>query len=364
MSEAEKRIRLRGGFSTSTGQIRENNEDNLHLWLRDSYALAIVADGMGGAAAGEEASRLAVESVQDGMIALNPPALDSMSDEAVGDRMKGVIRTANTVIVNRAAANPELRGMGTTATLAFVRGANVIVAHVGDSRAYLIEHRTQQVTQITADHSFVEALVAAGHLTQEQAEDHPMKNVLYRALGQNEDIDVDVYESRLHAGDRLVLCSDGLTRHVRPGEIAEIVLAYEEPTEAAQKLVDRANALGGEDNISAVVILVEGLWDDEATLELKMLSTLPNTLPDEDTLLLRMLDDDTRRGVPRYVLETPAIPQPPAGTTQQTLEAKANPPPAEPLDGQTAATTDGADDDPSKFVGKGGEGRDPSLPPQ
>ncbi|PJF26415.1 MAG: hypothetical protein CUN53_07910, partial [Phototrophicales bacterium] len=133
-----------------------------------------------------------------------------------------------------------------------------IIAHVGDSRAYLVDGEMGGITQITDDHSFVEALVAAGHLTHEQAEEHPMKNVLYRALGQNERIEIDFYEVRLCPGDRIVLCSDGLTRHVKPREIAEIVLSIDDPEIASQALVDLTNARGGEDNVSVIVIAIEG----------------------------------------------------------------------------------------------------------
>ncbi len=290
MSETERRIRLHGAVSTSTGQIRENNEDNLFLWSQDEFMLAVVADGMGGAAAGEEASRLAVEAVESGM--MTQTGLQASSDDMVTDIMCAAIRAANLNIVESAAANPEYRGMGTTMTLAFVRGTHVIVAHVGDSRAYHIQGTLRQIRQITSDHSFVEALVEAGHLTKEQAEEHPMRNVLYRALGQADEIDVDVYETRMHNGDRLVLCSDGLTRHVKETEIAQLITQYAEPAQAAQALIDRANALGGEDNISVVVIALEGAPDDEATVEIKK----PILLDDTPTLHLSV--EDTVRALP------------------------------------------------------------------
>lgn len=253
-------IQLRTGSHTSVGQIRENNEDSLHLWASSGYVVAVVADGMGGAAAGEEASRLAVEAVESGLILTSPDTnnLDRMSEQTIASQLSQAIRIGNQNIVARAAVDPEMRGMGTTVTLAFVRGARAIIAHVGDSRAYLVDGEMGGITQITDDHSFVEALVAAGHLTHEQAEEHPMKNVLYRALGQNEEIEVDVYETQLHSGDHIVLCSDGLTRHVKPREIAEIVLSIDDPEIASQALVDLANARGGEDNVSVIVIAVEG----------------------------------------------------------------------------------------------------------
>jgi hypothetical protein len=150
-----------------------------------------------------------------------------------------------------------MRGMGTTVTLAFVRGKDVVVAHVGDSRAYLVDGTTSMITQITSDHSFVEALLAAGHITPEQADEHPMRNVLYRALGQAEDVDIDLYQSRLQIGDRLVLCSDGLTRHVKPDEIAKLALQDENPDTSSQNLIDLANDRGGEDNVSVIVVAVE-----------------------------------------------------------------------------------------------------------
>ena len=157
--------------------------------------------------------------------------------------------------------------MGTTATLAFIRGRRAIVAHVGDSRAYLVDQEQGWINQITSDHSFVEALLAAGHITDEQAAEHPMRNVLYRALGQAPDTTADTYDRYLKDGDRIVLCSDGLTRHIDPEEIAEIVLADENPEVATQRLIDLANKRGGEDNISAVVILME--LSADATTELE-----------------------------------------------------------------------------------------------
>jgi serine/threonine protein phosphatase PrpC len=178
--------------------------------------------------------------------------------------------------------------MGTTVTLALVRGVQATIAHVGDSRAYLVDSHNERIIQVTDDHSFVEALVAAGHLTHEQAEEHPMRNVLYRALGQGEDIDIDVYEVRLRANDRLVLCSDGLTRHVKAQEIAEVVLINRAPEIASQTLIDLANARGGEDNVSVIIILVEkDIPDDRARAEDSTIELKPITIPEEETLLLK-----------------------------------------------------------------------------
>ncbi|MCC6801467.1 MAG: Stp1/IreP family PP2C-type Ser/Thr phosphatase [Anaerolineae bacterium] len=282
-------IRLRSSARTSVGQVRENNEDNVRLWSDDEFVVAVVADGMGGAVAGEEASRIAVETLQQGKFLDSPDEspLQLDNDQAVNWLCES-IRHANTNIVERASSNPELRGMGTTMTLAFIRGFNAIIAHVGDSRAYMIDGHTRRITQITADHSFVEALVAAGHLTHEQAEEHPMRNVLYRALGQSDDVDVDVYEAHLRPGDRIVLCSDGLTRHVKSTEIATIIMEDDDLEVASQALIDLANARGGEDNVSVIVIAVDGEESDDDTRELKNMLVL-----NDDDLFVREHQVDT-----------------------------------------------------------------------
>lgn len=276
-------IRLRSSARTSVGQVRENNEDTVRLWAGDEFVVAVVADGMGGAVAGEEASRIAVETLQSGKYLQSPDDSPmSLSDDQAVDWLCESIRTANSNIVQRAATNPELRGMGTTMTLAFVRNSHAIITHVGDSRAYLVDGHTRRITQITADHSFVEALVAAGHLTHEQAEEHPMRNVLYRALGQNEEVDVDVYEAHLRTRDRIVLCSDGLTRHVKPHEIADIIVDNDDLDVASQAMIDLANERGGEDNVSVIIVAVDGIDMDGDTGELKNILML-----DESTLIVK-----------------------------------------------------------------------------
>lgn len=292
MGASDHGIRLRSSARTSIGQVRENNEDNVRLWMDDEFVVAVVADGMGGAVAGEEASRIAVETLQQGKFLQTPDETPlSLNDDQAVSWLCDSIRTANTNIVQRASTNPELRGMGTTMTLAYVRSNHAIIAHVGDSRAYLVDGHTRRITQITADHSFVEALVAAGHLTHEQAEEHPMRNVLYRALGQNEEVDVDVYEAHLRTGDRLVLCSDGLTRHVKAHEIANVVSEQDDPEVASQMMIDMANARGGEDNVSVIIVSLDGLESDEDTDELKNI-----LLVDEDLLIQDRRDRKDRPG--------------------------------------------------------------------
>lgn len=277
-------IRLRSSARTNTGKVRENNEDKVLLWARDHFVLAIVADGMGGAAAGEEASRIAVETIHNRLVEFNVHAeenFNTMSADILSDKLREVVRTANDKIVQHAVQYPELKGMGTTVTMALVRNAYAIIGHVGDSRAYLVDGYDGSISQITADHSFVEAMVAAGHITRAEAEDHPMRNVLYRALGQSEDIDVDIYHSYLRPGDRLVLCSDGLTLHIKPHEIARISLSDKRPDVTSARLIDLANERGGRDNVSVVVINVE---EEEHPLRNQSDTEFSD---DDDTILLR-----------------------------------------------------------------------------
>lgn len=262
-------IRLRSSARSDRGRVRQNNEDNIHLWPDEYHVLAVVADGMGGAVAGEEASRITVETIQEKLKSgeyRKPADYQDYDSEALGELLRETVKQANQNIMARAVASPELKGMGTTVTLAFARGNEVILAHVGDSRAYYVDGDTQDIEQITTDHSFVQALVDAGHLAPEDAKGHPMENVLYRALGQQEDLDVDIIpDFTIHPGDRLVLCSDGLTRHVEPDEISDLSLDSEDPSEIGDKLIALANSRGGKDNISVIVVIVEA--DETAKAE-------------------------------------------------------------------------------------------------
>ncbi|MEM9955355.1 MAG: Stp1/IreP family PP2C-type Ser/Thr phosphatase [Chloroflexota bacterium] len=271
-------IRLRSSARSDRGRVRQNNEDNIHLWDADSSVLAVVADGMGGAVAGEEASRIAVETVH-GKLATDyyrsPDDYSHYDADDLADLLDEAVREANQNIIDKVGSDPELKGMGTTLTMAFARNNDVILAHVGDSRAYYVDAEDKVIRQLTADHSFVQALVDAGHITDEEAAIHPMKNVLYRALGQAEDLDVDVIpDVRIHAGDRLVLCSDGLTLHVEADEILDTVLASDDPNIVSNKLVELANERGGKDNVSVIVVIADlieiEISEDEAENQLNI----------------------------------------------------------------------------------------------
>lgn len=293
MSSPGHGIRLRSSARTNKGRVRPNNEDSIHLWSEESFALAVVADGMGGAAAGEEASRIAVETVQQRMVNgtyKKPADYGDMDAWTLAEKLQSLVREANLNILSRAKAKPEYQGMGTTMTVAFARETDVIVAHVGDSRAYMVDGHDGSIAQITTDHSFVQALIDAGYIKREEAEGHPMSNVLYRALGQTADVDIDLVEDvHLHIGDRLILCSDGLTLHVKPQEIAQLALSDPDPSVISSKLIDLANSRGGRDNISVIVIVVEG----DPALQRSALFTATS-------------DDDTTVSMPSLNAEPPA----------------------------------------------------------
>jgi serine/threonine protein phosphatase PrpC len=234
---------------TDVGQTRKHNEDCAaikipgHELLRTKGALYLVADGMGGYQAGEVASQRAAEEIIDTYYA------DPHTDIAAS--LNRAMRKANATVHETAQSDLHLVGMGTTAVVAAVRGPEVHVANVGDSRAYLL--RRGKLTQITHDHSFVQDQVDAGIITPEQARTHQQRNVITRALGHKPQVEVDTFEGQLEVGDTLLLCSDGLTGPLRDEEVAAI-LQQHTPHEAIVHLIGRANQRGGPDNISVVLV--------------------------------------------------------------------------------------------------------------
>lgn len=224
---------------SDTGRKRRQNED---AYVCEPPLFAI-ADGMGGAQAGEVASGLAAAVFEEGAAAIR-------GEEGVAT----VVRAANARIFERAVHDPSVAGMGTTATVAVVdeEAATVTIAHVGDSRAYL--YRVGVLEQLTTDHSLVGELVRSGRLTEDEAAVHPHRSVITRALGTDADVEVDTLTHEVVAGDLVLLCSDGLSAMLRDEEIARVLDASGgAPSEAASALVAAANAAGGEDNITVVV---------------------------------------------------------------------------------------------------------------
>lgn len=229
-------MRLASGSISHTGLVRGNNEDA--ILVDGDHALFAVADGVGGHRGGEVASRTAIEALRAGV--------------AAGRSVQDAITSANEAVIERARGDVDLTGMGTTMTALVVAGRQVLIGHVGDSRAYLLHDGT--LRRVTDDHSLVEELVREGRLTPEQAESHPQRNIVTRALGLDEPVQVDVYPLDVVQGDRIILCSDGLTTMVRERDIERIARNEADPQRAAEQLVDAANSAGGEDNTSVVVI--------------------------------------------------------------------------------------------------------------
>jgi PPM family protein phosphatase len=230
---------------TDTGRRRRQNEDS---FVCDPPLFAI-ADGMGGAQAGELASRLAAAAIEKGAAAARGE-----------DGVVAVVRAANALIFERAVSDPEVAGMGTTATVALVdeSAETLTVAHVGDSRAY--RYRQGVLEQLTTDHSLVGELVRSGRLTEAEAAVHPHRSVITRALGTDAEVEVDTLTLALATGDVVLLCSDGLSAMVRDDEIVRVLESSGgDPHQAAEALVRAANAAGGDDNVTVVVFeLVEG----------------------------------------------------------------------------------------------------------
>jgi protein phosphatase len=249
-------VQIVSGGVTNVGRVRANNEDCFKIV--ENLNLFVLSDGMGGEAHGEIASALAVETVVKHCLETqNDPAMTVFGDmPAVWSertkRLSSAVHLANRSIFDSAQEHPEQHGMGATVTAAWIDGSRLSIAHVGDSRAYLLRGGTLQ--QLTSDHSLVAEQVRRGILTPAEAERSEMQSVLLRALGAHQEIEVDAEEHTLFGRDILVLCSDGLTRMVTEPEIAGTLQAELDPTKAAERLVELANDQGGADNVTVVVV--------------------------------------------------------------------------------------------------------------
>jgi protein phosphatase len=249
-------VKIAADGLTDVGQVRSSNQDSFLVAAPEG--LFIVADGMGGHAGGEIASSLAVQEIarylkQNGEI-LKPLGDERTHPDArVANTLIGAVNYASTKIYERALEEPSLRGMGTTATVCRIVDGHAYVAHVGDSRCYLM--RCGYIYQITNDHSLVSEQVRAGILTKEEAESHHLSNVITRSVGYQEEEDVDTTSFELEDGDVILLCSDGLTRKITDKEIS--LIARELETQAVKRLIAMANERGGEDNITIVILKVK-----------------------------------------------------------------------------------------------------------
>ena len=251
---------------TDVGQKRQNNEDN--FLINDEINLYVVADGMGGHVGGEFASQIAVTTIEEVIqnVEVDPEATRPDwaalgSNVAIsGEKLKYAIRLAGKRIFDRTNDEPELRGMGTTTVAMLFDHNRVFLAHVGDSRAYLVRGNT--VAQVTEDHSLVNEQIRLGLITKDAARNHKLKNIITRSVGYQEDVEIDTMVRPVEKGDRFVLCSDGLSNLVEEHEIGEIVGAPITAEQAAQKLIDLANNRGGDDNITLIIAQVDELDPD------------------------------------------------------------------------------------------------------
>ena len=232
------------GSRTDVGCVRETNEDSLIV----KPPLFVVADGMGGHAAGEVASEICVKTIEE-------YAPDHPDAEALG----AAVEEANRAIINAALTGEGRAGMGTTCTAAMVEGERLVIAQVGDSRAYLLHGG--QLIQLTRDHSLMANMIEAGQITAEEARYHPNRSVITRALGNDPDMVADLYEINVEAGDRLLLCSDGLSSMITDAEIKNVMLSTSDPQRCAARLVNEAIGAGGADNVTVIVANIAGLQE-------------------------------------------------------------------------------------------------------
>jgi PPM family protein phosphatase len=268
------------GARSDVGRVREGNEDS---YLVDRHLFA-VADGMGGHLAGDVASSTAVE-----VIASSAQSADADNP----DSLAALLRDANAAIHEKAQADTRLRGMGTTCTLLMIQDSRGHVAHVGDSRAYLL--RDGELSQLTEDHSLVGRMVKEGRLSPEEADSHPQRSIITRALGVDSDVDVDLMSVDLRKHDRLLLCSDGLTSMVHNDRIREVLEGTRDPQGAADELVRLANEAGGEDNITVVVVDMSSSAPASSPITAETArpqteiggadGTAPRSAPDGDTVM-------------------------------------------------------------------------------
>ena len=272
-------LKVRVFGRTDVGQIREHNEDNFLVadltrktrslmegdreqLVGERGTLMGVCDGMGGAAAGEVASQLAVDIIYEKLVQGDSPT----NHDDLARRLVQSVEEAGSRIFNEARADRSRRGMGTTATIAALLDGRLFVAQVGDSRAYVL--RGDRFTQVSRDQSLVNQLIEAGQLTEEEAETFEHNNIILQALGTAETVQVDLTYVDLCKGDRLLVCSDGLSGMIRGDEMREVLLSTADSLEACKELTDRANRAGGHDNITVIVAEFDGPMLKEPTPDL------------------------------------------------------------------------------------------------
>ncbi len=237
--------------ASDTGLVRELNEDSFLISGFENgkpKGFCILADGMGGHNAGEVASAMATKIIAN---ELSASSLSGSENEIVS-QITASLDYANNEIYQKSVTNSENAGMGTTAVVIYIDDITAYIANIGDSRAYLIDNG--EITQLTVDHSVVQKLLESGSITPQEARNHPEKNIITKALGTEPYEDYDIYEFSVREGDRILLCSDGLTDMLEDAEINDILNSSKTPQEAVTALISSANEHGGKDNVTAVLI--------------------------------------------------------------------------------------------------------------
>ena len=252
-------MKLASAARTDVGMIRSGNEDNFAADTNATRGIFIVADGMGGHAAGEVASEMAVQIVMR-----ETKDLVDLSDGTATKVLGEALKMANRAIHDRTITEVDKQGMGTTASVLLIANSRYLIGQVGDSRVYLL--RDGILKQLTKDHSYVQEQVDLGNLTPEQARYHPYSNVITRCVGASPDVEPDLYSGEARDGDIFLVASDGLTGMVDDRRLSQLLMSRAEPKRKVESLISEANGRGGLDNITAIVVHVEGSADrPEAT---------------------------------------------------------------------------------------------------
>jgi PPM family protein phosphatase len=242
-------VRLLHAARTDVGMIRSGNEDNFAVHANGDRGLFIVADGMGGHAAGEVASEMAVQIIEREL-----QSIQNLDDRTVAETVAEALRKANRNIHDRTITEVDKQGMGTTASVLLISRLKYMIGQVGDSRVYRL--RDGALQQLTKDHSYVQEQVDAGFLTPEQARYHPYSNVITRCVGASPEVEPDIYAGEAKVGDLFLVASDGLTGMVDDRRLQMLLMSRAEPERKVHALISEANGRGGLDNITAIVVQV------------------------------------------------------------------------------------------------------------
>lgn len=247
-------MQIRYGTGTSKGKVREQNEDSFTVLdcREKGFMIFAVADGMGGMDFGDLASSTAVSVLKNEFNTCEHPG-NTIGD--IRESLKQLFQKINIEIINKSNERESIAGMGTTMSLCIIDKNWINIGHIGDSRIYLI--RDNKIKQLTKDHSYVENLVDTGKITREQARSHPDKNIITKALGLEMEIDLDFFREKIEPGDAVLLCSDGLTNEIDDEGIRSLICQDNDPDKIVKELLEKANKLGGRDNVTALLVYID-----------------------------------------------------------------------------------------------------------